>query len=122
MSVSIGMIAMMMLAMVSTAQAQPPKPSWRSALRDKDSEVDLHIKRGWAVVDAARLGKCQGYTEGATKIVGRALVMKDGACTVYITFDRNYTRANLTENNCLNMHGASCQFDISNLRRRYKDK
>lgn len=124
MSVSIGMVVMMMLAMVSVAQAQPPMPS-HYVLRDKDSEVDLHIKRGWAVVDAGRLGKCQGYTEGATKIIGRALVMKQGTCMVRITFNRNYTRANITEIteiNCLNLHGASCQFNVSNLRRSYKDR
>ena len=66
MSVSIGMITMMMLAMVSTAQAQPPTPS-HFQQAGKDYSIDLRLSKDGKVIMAdvnVRIGQCRGDLEG----------------------------------------------------------
>jgi hypothetical protein len=69
-------------------------------------------------------GSCVADLEGSmpTKLVGRTLVLEkenyDRICVLRISFNKNYTRANIREDMCLGLHGVGCQFGVSGLRRR----
>lgn len=118
MSVSIGVtIAVtMLLALVSTAQAQPPMPSHYQQV-GKDVLIDLRLNKDGKVIMAdvnVRVGQCRGDLEGPVpaEMVGRTLVLKKETCVLRIAFDRRYTRASIRENEgCDGWHGRACQFE-----------
>ena len=95
--------------------AQPPMPSRFSSLGKV--KYDLHLHKNQPSSMEVSKETCTGGATGQAEIVGRTVVLREGACELRITFNRNYTRANVVENNCSDFHGASCGFEISNLRR-----
>ena len=110
MSVSIGITAMAMLAMVSVAQAQPPMPShyaWSDGVNS--AKLWLH-KRGRSVA-ILEYKTCAGQVVGVAKRKGRAVTVTSDACILNITFSKDYARAYVKENKCSEMHGANCYFD-----------
>lgn len=117
-------------AMVSIAQAQPPTPSYYSQT-GKDYSMEIRLsKNGRTIMADVEMvhGQCTGGIDGPVpvKVVGRTLVLKkeppnddfpiSGTCVLKISFDKNYTRASIRENNCRGWHGAGCVFDTVGLR------
>jgi hypothetical protein len=120
MSASVGVyVATAIFLAVSTAQAQPPMPSHYSSL-DNGIKADLYLHKNKPSLMEIKKETCVGGVEGSTKIMGRAVVLREGDCELRITFNRNYTRASVKEKNCTNLHGASCQFGDGPVLRRRK--
>ena len=124
MSALVEVAVAMTLAVMGTAQAQPPLPSHFS-WDGKAGHMDLYLhKHGHSVVEVST-GTCLGNVGGPVKVVGRTVVLKaknepggEGTCVLRVTFNGNYTRASITEKNCTHWHGVSCQFEGPVLRRR----
>jgi hypothetical protein len=118
-----------MLALVGNVQAQPPMPSHYSA-RSGNGELHLHLrKRGhsWASVGTRC---CGGKVAGWARVSARGVTIRRSnidlpddfpdhlkRCVLRVTFSRNYTRAKITESNCVPWHGASCDFENVTLHR-----
>lgn len=108
--VKVMMAGAMILALTSDAQAQPPMPS-HYARDDGYNSARLWLHPRGHSVGILSYKTCVGQIVGVAKRVGRAIVLKDGACTLNITFNKTYSRAYVKESNCRETHGANCFFD-----------
>ena len=117
----------MLLAMVSIAQAQPPMPS-RFLQTNGGYSTDLRLsKSGKTIMADVRMrsrGNCVADLDGRVPAewTERTLVIRkkgpdDRTCVVRIDFNKDYTRANIREDQCSGWHGPACQFSASGLRR-----
>ena len=108
------------LLLVGQAHAQVPMPSF-FAVDSKGIVGDLELrKQGFSV---ARTGtrSCGGKVEGELRVLSARVVTitrsdeEFPTCVLRITFNRNHTRARITENNCSAWHGAGCDFDFNGI-------
>ena len=117
--------AVMMLAFADVAQAQPPMPSF-FVVDSRGIKGDLDLRKQGDSVARTGTRSCGGKVEGQARVLsGRVVTITSTdaefpTCVLRVTFNRNYTRARITENNCSAWHGAGCDFDYNGiaLRRR----
>ena len=114
------MAAVVMALAMEAAQAQPPMPSF-FAVDSKGIVGDLELRKQGVSVARTGTRSCGGKVEGEARVLSARVVTitrsdeEFTTCVLRITFNRNYTRARVTENNCSAWHGAGCDFDFNGI-------